>query len=196
MSIYVYLCLSMSIYVYLAQSRDVETSPKGLCRKTGHRCEEGEKQSRACEKIAASVVLVAQRAAVWISTRAIWVCIINCFSCVKSRFIQNNLSFDLSRIFFSFFAHVPVFFHSFSMLIPTRRSIHPSIHQDGADGQTVDELPEMNDASQNKPKRRYGSKEPKAATSKRRQKDSVEKQDTGAKKAKSKAAPAKKLRPA
>ena len=40
-----------------------------------------------------------------------------------------------------------------------------------------------------------GSKEPKAATSKRRQKDSVEKQDTGAKKAKSKAAPAKKLRP-
>ena len=47
-----------------AQSRDVETSPKGLCRKTGHRCKEGEKQSRACEKIAASVVLVAQRTAV------------------------------------------------------------------------------------------------------------------------------------
>ena len=68
--------------------------------------------------------------------------------------------------------------------------------RDGTDGQTVDELPEMNDASQNEPKRRYGSKEPKAATSKRRQKDSVEKQDTGAKKAKSKAAPAKKLRPA
>ena len=67
--------------------------------------------------------------------------------------------------------------------------------RDGTDGQTVDELPEMNDASQNEPKRRYGSKEPKAATSKRRQKDSVEKQDTGAKKAKSKAAPAKKLRP-
>ena len=63
--------------------------------------------------------------------------------------------------------------------------------RDGTDGQTVDELPEMNDASQNEPKRRYGSKEPKAATSKRRQKDSVEKQDTGAKKAKSKAAPAK-----
>ena len=34
------------------------------CRKTGHRCKEGEKQSRACEKIAASVVLVAQRTAV------------------------------------------------------------------------------------------------------------------------------------
>ena len=51
----------------------------------------------------------------------------------------------------------------------------------------------MNDTSQNEPKRRYGSKEPKAATSKRRQKDSVEKQDTGAKKAKSKAAPAKKI---
>ena len=67
--------------------------------------------------------------------------------------------------------------------------------RDGTDGQTVDELPEMNDASQNEPKRRYGSKEPKAATSKRRQKDSVEKQDTGAKKAKSKAPPAKKLRP-
>ena len=63
-------------------------------------------------------------------------------------------------------------------------------------GQTVDVLPEINDASQKEPKRRYGSKEPKAATSKRRQKDSVEKQDTGAKKAKSKAAPAKKLRPA
>jgi hypothetical protein len=54
----------------------------------------------------------------------------------------------------------------------------------------------MNDASQNEPKRCNGSKEPKAATSKRRQKDSVEKQDTGAKKAKSKAAPAKKMRPA
>ena len=63
-------------------------------------------------------------------------------------------------------------------------------------GQTVDVLPEINDASQKEPKRRYGSKEPKAATSKRRQKDSVEKQDTGAKKAKSKAAPAEKLRPA
>ena len=45
--------------------------------------------------------------------------------------------------------------------------------RDGTDGQTVDELPEMNDASQNEPKRRYGSKEPKAATSKRRQKDSL-----------------------
>ncbi len=67
--------------------------------------------------------------------------------------------------------------------------------RDGTDGQTVDVLPEINDASQKEPKRRYGSKEPKAATSKRRQKDSVEKQDTGAKKAKSKAAPAKKLRP-
>ena len=68
--------------------------------------------------------------------------------------------------------------------------------RDGTDGQTVDVLPEINDASQKEPERRYGSKEPKAATSKRRQKDSVEKQDTGAKKAKSKAAPAKKLRPA
>ena len=68
--------------------------------------------------------------------------------------------------------------------------------RDGTDGQTVDVLPEIDDASQKEPKRRYGSKEPKAATSKRRQKDSVEKQDTGAKKAKSKAAPAKKLRPA
>ena len=69
--------------------------------------------------------------------------------------------------------------------------------RDGTDGQTVDELPEMNDASQNEPKRRYGSKEPKAATSKRRHKDFAEKQDTGpgAKKAKSKAAPSKKLRP-
>ena len=67
--------------------------------------------------------------------------------------------------------------------------------RDGTDGQTVDVLPEIDDASQKEPKRRYGSKEPKAATSKRRQKDSVEKQDTGAKKAKSKAAPAKKLRP-
>lgn len=28
---------------------------------------------------------------------------------------------------FSFFAHVPVFFHSFSMLIPTRRSIYLSL---------------------------------------------------------------------
>ena len=68
--------------------------------------------------------------------------------------------------------------------------------RDGTDGQTVDVLPEINDASQKEPERRHGSKEPKAATSKRRQKDSVEKQDTGAKKAKSKAAPAKKLRPA
>ena len=87
------------------------------------------------------------------------------------------------------------------MLIPTRRSIYLSIYirvavVDGTDGQTVDVLPEIDDASQKEPKRRYGSKEPKAATSKRRQEDSVEKQDTGAKKAKSKAAPAKKLRPA
>ena len=69
--------------------------------------------------------------------------------------------------------------------------------RDGTDGQTVDTLPEINDASKKEPKRRYGSKESKSATSKRRQKDSVEKQDTGpgAKKAKSKAAPSKKLRP-
>ena len=65
--------------------------------------------------------------------------------------------------------------------------------RDGTDGQTVDVLPEINDASQKEPERRYGSKEPKAATSKRRQKDSVEKQDAGAKKAKSKAAHAKKI---
>ena len=41
--------------------------------------------------------------------------------------IQNKFSFDLSRILFSFFAHVLVFFHSFSMLLPTRRSIYSSI---------------------------------------------------------------------
>ena len=66
----------------------------------------------------------------------------------------------------------------------------------GTDGQTDNLLPEFSDASQKEPKRRYGAREPKSATSKRRQTDSVEKQDSGAKKAKSKAAPAKKLRPA
>ena len=40
-----------------------------------------------------------------------------------------------------------------------------------------------------------GPREPKAAMSKRRHTDSVEEQDTGAKKAKRKAAPAKKSRP-
>ena len=93
----IYQTLNLSIYLSI---RDVETSPRGLCRKTGHRCKEGEKQSRACEKIAASVVFVAQRTAVWISTRANWICIIVCFSCVKRMFIQNTFSFDLSRIFF------------------------------------------------------------------------------------------------
>ena len=35
-------------------------------------------------------------------SRAIWVCIISCFSCVKSIFIQRTFSFNLSRIFFHF----------------------------------------------------------------------------------------------
>ena len=56
---------------------------------------------------------------------------------------------------------------------------------DGTDGK---------DASQKEPKRRYGPREIRAAMSKRRHRDSVEKQDTGAKKAKGKAAPAKKSR--
>ena len=58
--------------------------------------------------------------------------------------------------------------------------------KDGTDGK---------DASQKEPKRRYEPREPKAAMSKRRHADSVENQDTRAKKAKGKAAPAKKSRP-
>ena len=85
------------------------------------------------------------------------------------------------------------------MFSSRRESINQSINlskdKDGTDGQTDNMLPEVSDASPKEPKRRYGAREPKAATSKRRQTDSVEKQDTGAKKAKSKAAPAKKLRP-
>ena len=67
--------------------------------------------------------------------------------------------------------------------------------KDGTDGQTDNVMPENSDASQEDPNRRYGPREPKAAMSKRRHTDSVEKQDSGAKKAKSKAAPAKKARP-
>ena len=55
--------------------------------------------------------------------------------------------------------------------------------KDGTDGK---------DASQKEPKRRYGPREPKVTMSKRRHADSVENQDTRAKKAKGKAAPAKK----
>ena len=58
--------------------------------------------------------------------------------------------------------------------------------KDGTDGK---------DASQKEPKRRYGPRKPKAAMSKRSHADSVENQDTRAKKAKGKAAPAKKSRP-
>ena len=67
--------------------------------------------------------------------------------------------------------------------------------KDGTDGQTDNVLPENSDASQEEPQRRYAPREPKAAMSKRRHMDSVEKQDTGDKKAKGKAAPAKKSRP-
>ena len=58
---------------------------------------------------------------------------------------------------------------------------------DGTDGK---------DASQKEPKRRYGPRELKAAMLKRRHTDPVENQDARAKKAKGKAAPAKKSRPA
>ena len=47
------------------------------------------------------------------------------FLCEKH--VHSEHVFIWSNIF-SIFSHVPVFFHSFSMLIPTRRSIHPSIH--------------------------------------------------------------------
>ena len=69
-------------------------------------------------------------------------------------------------------------------------AFHTSIHavdaKDGTDGK---------DASQKEPKRRYGPRELKVVMSKRRHMDSVENQDTRAKKAKGKAAPAKKSRP-
>ena len=58
--------------------------------------------------------------------------------------------------------------------------------EDGTDGK---------DASQKEPKRRYGPREPKAAMSKRRHADSVENQDTRAKKATCKAAHKKTSRP-
>ena len=58
--------------------------------------------------------------------------------------------------------------------------------KDGTDGK---------DASQKEPKRRYGPRELKVVMSKRRHMDSVENQDTRAKKAKGKAAPAKNSRP-
>ena len=61
--------------------------------------------------------------------------------------------------------------------------------------QTDDVQPEISDASRKEPKRRYRPREPKAAMSKRRQTDSVENQDTLAKKTKNKAAPAKKSGP-
>ena len=38
----------------------------------------------------------------------------------------RSISIELDRSIFPIFAHVPVFFHSFSMLIPTRRSINQS----------------------------------------------------------------------
>ena len=85
------------------------------------------------------------------------------------------------------------------MFSSRRESINQSINlskdKDGTDGQTDNVLPENSDASQEEPQRRYAPREPKAAMSKRRHMDSVEKQDTGDKKAKGKAAPAKKSRP-
>ena len=45
--------------------------------------------------------------------------------------VHSEHVFIWSNIF-SIFAHVPVFFHSFSMLIPTRRSIYLSIYRPDA----------------------------------------------------------------
>ena len=54
---------------------------------------------------------------IYLSTRAIWVCIISCFSCVKSIFIQSTFSLDLSRIFFHFRAcscFLPFIFNAYT----------------------------------------------------------------------------------
>ena len=67
--------------------------------------------------------------------------------------------------------------------------------EDESIDQTDDVQPEISAASQKEPQRHYGPREPKAAISKCCLPDSVENQDTGAKKAKGKAAPAKKSRP-
>ena len=111
-----------------AQSRDVETSPKGLCRKTGYRCKEGEKQSRACEKIAASVVLVAQRTAVWISTRAIWVRIILFFLCEKHVHSEHVFNWFVTGIFFNFrtcYCFLPFIFNAYADQTLKKAIKHP-----------------------------------------------------------------------
>ena len=53
------------------------------------------------------------------------------FLCEKQVHSEQNFVWFVTDIF-SFFAHVPVFFHSFSMLIPTRRSIYLSLSPRGA----------------------------------------------------------------